>query len=314
MTKNTVNIYFNFMLSFLRIIKFSFQDILRNIWLSIVTITILTLALFSINILLTVKLISENAVSAVKEKINISLYFKADASEATILDVRQRVEVMDDVKSTVFIPKNIALDNFRNNNKNNPEILNALKELGKNPLSPSLIITPKDFDNSAHLITVLKMLESDAIESRDFSNNSVILEKINFISARVNEIGLFLILIFILTSLLVVYNAIRVAIYTHRQEIEIMRLVGASNFFIYTPYLFSAFIYALVSIFVIIISFYPFLTILQPYLEVFFTGYSVNILTYYVDNFLLIFGLEFLAVFLITLLASLLAARKYAKV
>jgi len=302
------------MLSFLRIIKFSFQDIFRNIWLSIVTITILILALFSINMLLTVKLVSENAVTAVKEKINISLYFKADASEATILDVRQKVEAMPDVKGAIFIPKNTALDNFRNNNKNNPEILNALKELGKNPLSPSLIITPKDFNNSAHLITSLKMLESDAIESRDFSNNSVILEKINFITARVNEVGLFLILIFVLTSLLVVYNAIRVAIYTHRQEIEIMRLVGASNFFIYMPYLFSAFIYALVSISIIVISFFPFLTILQPYLEVFFTGYSVNILSYYVNNFLLIFGLEFLAVFVITLLASLLAARKYAKV
>ena len=302
------------MLSFLRIIKFSFQDIVRNIWLSIVTITILILALFSINMLLTVKLVSQNAVSAVKEKINISLYFKPDASEAMIIDVRQKVEAMPDVKNATFISKSAALDNFRNNNKNNPEILNALKELGKNPLSPSLIITPKDFDNSANLITALKMMESDAIESRDFSDNSIILEKINFITARVNEIGMFLILIFVLTSLLVVYNAIRVAIYTHRQEIEIMRLVGASNFFIYMPYLFSAFIYALVSVLVIIISFYPFLTILQPYLEVFFTGYNVNILSFYVDNFITIFGLQFLAVFGITLFASLLAARKYAKV
>lgn len=302
------------MLSLLRIIKFSFQDIVRNIWLSIVTITILILALFSINTLLTVQLISQNAVSAVKQKINISLYFKADASEAMILDVRQKVEALPDVKEATFISKSIALETFRNKNKNNPEILNALKELGKNPLSPSLIIIPKNFDNSANLITSLKIMESEAIESRDFSDNSTILEKINFVTSKVNEIGMFLITIFVLTSLLVVYNAIRVAIYTHRQEIEIMRLVGASNFFIYMPYLFSAFIYALVSVLITIVSFYPFLTILQPYLEVFFTGYSVNILNYYVDNFLVIFGLQFLSVFGITLIASLLAARKYAKI
>jgi cell division transport system permease protein len=302
------------MLSFFRIIKFSFQDIVRNIWLSIVTITILILALFSMNMLFTVKLVSQNAVTAVKNKINISLYFKADASESEILDVRQKVDAMSDVKNSTFISKNAALDNFRNNNKNNPEILNALKELGNNPLSPSLIIIPRDFDNSASLITSLKMLESDAIESRDFSDNSSILEKINFITARVDEIGMFLIIIFVLTSLLVVYNAIRVAIYTHRQEIEIMRLVGASNFFIYMPYLFSAFIYALISVLIVITSFYPFLTILQPYLEVFFTDYSVNILTYYVNNFISIFGLQFLGVFGITLVASLLAARKYAKI
>lgn len=302
------------MLSFFRIIKFSFQDIARNIWLSIVTITILILALFSMNMLFTVKLVSQNAVTAVKDKINISLYFKADASEAMILDVRQKVEAMAGVKDVTFISKSAALDNFRKNNQNNPEILNALKELGKNPLSPSLIIIPENFDNSSALITSLKMLESDAIESRDFSDNSAILEKINFITSRINEIGLFLIIIFVLTSLLVVYNAIRVAIYTHRQEIEIERLVGASNSFIYMPYLVSAFIYALVSVMIIIISFYPFLSILQPYLEVFFTDYSVNILTYYVDNFLVIFGLQFLSVFAITLVASLLAARKYAKI
>lgn len=302
------------MLSFLRIIKFSFQDIVRNVWLSIVTITILILALFSMNMLFTVKLISQNAVTAVKGKINISLYFKSDASEAMILDVRQKVESLADVKDTIFISKSVALDNFRNNNQNNPEILNALKELGKNPLSPSLIITPNDFDNSANLITTLKALDSEAIESRDFSDNSAILEKINFITARINEVGMFLIIIFFLTSLLVVYNAIKVAIYTHRQEIEIMRLVGASNFFIYMPYLFSAFIYALFATAVVVISFYPLLTLLQPYLEVFFTDYSVNILTYYVDNFVLIFGGQFLAVFAITLVASLLAARKYAKI
>lgn len=302
------------MLSFLRIIKFSFQDIVRNIWLSIVTVTILILALFSINMLFTVKLISQNAVTAVKNKINISLYFKADASEAMIMDVRDKVAALPGVKTVTFISKNVALDNFRNNNKNNLEILNALQELGKNPLSPSLVIVPDDFDNSAALITSLKTLESDAIESRDFSDNSTILEKINFITSRVNEVGLFLILIFVLTSILVVYNAIRVAIYTHRQEIEIMRLVGASNFFIYMPYLCSAFVYALISILVVIISFYPLLTILQPYLEVFFTDYSVNILTYYVNNFFAIFGLQFMVVFGITLIASLLAARKYAKI
>jgi hypothetical protein len=63
-----------------------------------------------------------------------------------------------------------------------------------------------------------------------------------------------------------------------------------------------------------ILIFYPFLTILQPYMEVFFTGYSINILSYYLNNFLYIFGLQFLAVFAITVFASLLAARKYAKI
>ncbi|NCU43033.1 FtsX-like permease family protein [Candidatus Falkowbacteria bacterium] len=302
------------MISLIRALKFSFQDIFRNVWLSIVTVTILALALFSMNALFTVKLISENAVEAVKERINVSLYFKPDASDAQILETQKRVEDLAGVKEVKFISKAEALENFRNKNQNNSEILNALKEIGKNPLSPSLIITPADFNNFQALITSLKALESEALESRDFSDNSVILEKINQITYKVNEIGLILIAIFILIGLLVAYNAIRVAIYTHRQEIEIMRLVGASNFFIYMPYVFSAFFYAIVATLIMAVSLFPLLSILQPYLEVFFTGYNVNITSFYADNAWAVFGVQFASIFVVTLIATWLAVRKYARV
>ncbi|MFA5130855.1 MAG: ABC transporter permease [Patescibacteria group bacterium] len=302
------------MLSLYRIIKFSFQDIARNVWLSIVTVTILLLALFSINTLLTVRVISDNAVSAVKEKINISLYLKADAPETEIMALKAKIASSDKVKSINYVSRQSALDAFRDKYKNNQAVLAALKELGRNPLSPSLTIIPNDFTQANLLINELKVLDSPIIESRDFSDNSSILSKINEITNRVNEVGLFIIAIFILTSLLVVYNSIRVAIYTHRAEIEIMRLVGASNFFIYMPYIVSAFVYTLLSILIVISIFYPFLSLLQPYLEVFFMGYDVNILSYFVDNFAVIFGLQFLVVLVINILASLFAVRKYARI
>jgi len=302
------------MLSLYRIIKFSFQDIARNIWLTLVTITILLLALFSINTLITVRLISDNAVTAIREKIDISLYVRPETPESEIMALKAQLANSERVKNVLYVSKQSALEAFRDKYKNNQAVLAALKELGRNPLSPSLTIIPQNFEESNLLINELKMLESPIIESRDFSDNTVILNKINNITKRVNEVGLFIISIFILTSLLVVYNAIRVAIYTHRQEIEIMRLVGASNFFVYMPYIFSALVYALFSVLIIISVFYPFLTLLQPYLEVFFMGYNVNILSYFVSNFWFIFGLQFLAVLFINIIASLFAVRKYARV
>ena len=302
------------MLSLYRIIKFSLQDITRNIWLTIVTITILLLALFSINTLATVRVISDSAIGAIKEKININLYLESDASEEEIMALKSRLDYSERVRSVSYISKQEALNTFREKYKNNQEVLLALKELGRNPLSPSLIITPSDLDNSSLLISELRALEDPIIESRDFSDNATILNKITSITKKTNEIGLMVIIIFIITSLLVVYNAIRVAIYTHRQEIEIMRLVGASNFFIYLPYLVSAFIYSLISMLIVVSVFYPFLTLLQPYLEVFFTGYNVNILTYFVDNFWTIFGSQFIVIILINLIATLFAVKKYSKV
>jgi len=307
------NIYSN-MLSLYRIIKFSFQDIVRNIWLTIITVTILLLALFSINMLITVRLVSDNAVSAVKEKINISLYLKSETDESDIMALKNQISGLSDVKSVSYISQQTALDSFRDKYKNNQAVLLALQELGRNPLSPSLTIYPKDFDNSSYLINELKMIDNPIIESHDFSDNSVILSKINNITKRINEVGLFVIVLFIITSLLVVYNTIRVAIYTHRQEIEIMRLVGASNFFIYMPYVCSAFIYSLLSILIIIAVYYPFLSLLQPYLEVFFMDYNINILAYFVNNFFLIFGAQFIVILFINIFTTWLAVRKYARV
>ncbi len=302
------------MLSLYRIIKFSFQDIVRNIWLSIVTITILLLALFSINTLITVQLISNNAINVIKEKIDISLYLKPDAQENDIMALKAKISAIPQVKDVLYISKNSAINAFRRKYQNNRVVLTALKELGRNPLSPSLVILPKNFDNSELIINNLRVMKSSIIDSRDFSDNTAILNKINNINKHINQVGISIIFVFILISLLVVYNAIRVSIYTHRQEIEIMRLVGASNFFIYMPYLFSALVYTLISVLVIISVFYPFLSLLQPYLETFFNNYNTNILSYFVNNFYLIFGSQFLVILFINSLASLFAVRKYARV
>jgi cell division transport system permease protein len=297
-----------------RILKLSFQDIGRNIWLSVVTVTILILALFSINSLFTAQVISQNAIEAVKSKVDINLYLENNADEDKILELKTQIEKMPEVKEVRYVSQQEALISFRQQNEENPEIIQALRELGKNPLSPSLIILPKSADNTDTLITNLKAYQSDIIESRDFNDNTVILEKINNITDSVNQVGMIIIAIFILTSLLVVYNSIRVAIYTHRREINIMRLVGASTNFIYMPFIASALIYSLVSVIVIIAIFYPFLSLLQPYLEVFFMGYNVDILSYFTTHFWSIFGIEFLIVAIINILASLIAVKRYAKV
>lgn len=300
--------------SFLRVLKFSLQDISRNIWLSVITITILILAMFSINTLILTKTISANAIDAIKNKINISLYLTSDANEAEIFYLKDKVIAMDRVRDVKYISKQEALDSFRANNENNEEILQALTELGQNPLSPSLIISPKNADEVADLIEELKVLDSEIIESRDFADNSLILERINNITNRINDIAIIIIAVFIITSLLVIYNSIKVAIYTHKKEIEIMRLVGASNIFIHAPYLISSLIYTLVASLIIIGITFPLLSIAQPYLEVFFVGYNINVVKYFYSHFLSIFGIQFLGIAIINIIASYLAVRKYSKI
>ncbi len=307
-------IFIFMLLSLIRVIKFSFQDIVRNIWLSLVTIIILVLALFSVNMLLTVKEIGQAAIGAIKEKVDVNLYLKENASEDEILALKARLSNLKPVKSVDYVSKLKALEIFREKHSADPEILDALKELGKNPLSPILIIKPKNASQFNELINEINKLDDEIIESRDFTNYKKILEKINSITRKVSEAGAAISLIFVFISILVVYNAVKVAIYTHRREIMIMRLVGASNWFIFMPYLFSGIFYALIGTVIAIIIYFPFLSLLQPYLETFFIGYNINIFNYFQENFIYIFGIQFIVVAFINILASFLAVRKYAKV
>ena len=302
------------MISLIRIIKFSFQDIVRNIWLSIVTITILVLSIFSINILLVVDLISKSTVEAIKDKIDISIHIKNDVNDNEIMALKAKISNFEEVENIKYISKAQALNDFKIKYKNNSEILDALKELGRNPLSASLVVKPKYADNYQGLIYNLNKLDSEIIESSNFDNHELILRKISAISDNVNQVGLIVSLIFVFITTLIVFYSIRIAIYTHAHEIAIMRLVGASHWFIRSPYLMSGLIYALIGILIVIIAFYPFLSILQPYLEVFFIDYNINIFSYFADNFFKIFGLQFLAASAVNLIASLVAVRKYSKV
>lgn len=302
------------MISLIRIIKFSLQDIVRNIWLSIVTIVILVLALFSVNILTALDLISKATIGAIKERVDINIHVTSQAEEDEIMALKAKISNFSQTGNVRYVSRAEALANFRAKHKDNPEILEALRELGRNPLSASLVIKPKEANNYKELIKDLNELESDIIESRNFDDHELILNKINAISEKVNKAGIAVSSVFIFVTALMVFYSIRIAIYTHRTEIAIMRLVGASHWFIRAPYLFSGIIYAFIGLLIVIIGFYPFLSILQPYLETFFLGYNINVFTYFIENFFQIFGIQFLGTSLINILASLMAVRKYSKV
>jgi len=302
------------LVSFYRALKFSVKDIFRNIWLSVVTIIILILAIFSVNLLLVVQVISRAAIDTVRDRIDVALYLKTDATESDILSLRAEISSLDNVREVVYISKQQALEDFQAKNVNNPDILEALREIGANPLSPSLVIRPHDVGHYDSLIAELNKISNPIIESRNFDDHKLMLEKINTITDKVSQAGFFVSILFIFITLLVLYNTIRVAIYTHRAEIGIMRLVGGSDWFIRSPFIISSIIYSLVGMLLTTVIFYFFLTLLQPYLETFFMNYDFNIINYFKNNFWQFFILEMIGTAIINILASLVAVRKYSNI
>lgn len=303
-----------FFVSFWRVIKFSAQDVARNIWLSIVTVLILILTMLSVNLLIAVQAISTAAVNTVKEKIDISLYLRNDVSEDRIMALKARVAILEQVKEVTYVSQVEALRRFQEEHQNDPQILAALQELEQNPLTPSLIISPQNTEDFDVLLAALNKIDDPIIEARNFDDHRAMLAKINAITGKISDAGFVVSAIFVLISLLVIYNTVRVAIYTHRNEIGIMRLVGASNWFIKAPFLISSLFYTLLSMVVVILIFFGFLSLLQPYLQTFFVGYNFNIISHFAQNFWSILGLQFLLAAVVNMLASLLAVGKYSKV
>lgn len=301
-------------LSLARIIKFGFQDVWRNFWLSLATIMILILTLFSVNLLLSLKIIGQAAVDNLKNRVDISIYLRQGVSEDKIMSLKARLANLNNVQEVKYVSQAEALQSFQNRHQNNPEIMQALEQLDKNPLTSSLTVKPINPDNYDQLIEDLNKVQDPVIDSRNFQDNKELLNKINSVTKKINDIALTISLIFLLIMLLVIFNSVKLAIYSHRQEIVIMKLVGASNFFIKAPFLFSSLIYTLAGVILTAVIFYPFLSLLQPYLDTFFFGYNIDLLTYFNKNWWQIMGLQTIGTGLVNLLASYVAVGKYSKI
>jgi cell division transport system permease protein len=256
--------------------------------------------------------VAKSAIASIENKVNINLYFKPEINEDQILNVQRYLQSLMQVKEVEFVSKEQALENFKNKHKDNPKIIESLAEIDENPLGASLIIRAKSTADYPIILENLKDPQyNNMIESKDFDDHKLVIDRISGITRRVNY-GVFVVaLIFTLISILIIFNAIRMAIYTHREEIIAMKLVGATNWFVRAPYLLQGIIFSVFSVIITVIIIYPFLGFLQPYLGVML---EINIINYFNQNFAMIFGLELLAAIIINLLSSYWAVNRYVKV
>lgn len=303
------------LLSTIRILKFAIQDFFRNFWLSLVTVTILILSLFSVNFMIVVGVISGTAITSVENKIDLSLYLQPDASETDIASLKNELENDTDVASVDYVSKAQALENFQMKHKDDQSIQEALREVGGNPLDASLIVKAKTLSGYNNIIDKLDTFSKyELIESKNFDDHKTILATMNNLTDKTRKVGFMISFIFVAITILVVFNAVRIAIYTHQKEIKIMKLVGASNWFVRAPFLVEGILYAFIGVLAIIIILYPFLQLLQPYLSTFFNANELNLIQYFNHNFIVIFGWEFIIASIINTVASLIAVGKYLKV
>lgn len=269
----------------------------------------------SINFLIIVNITTDAAIDIIKKKVDVSVYFKPDTTDNQVLEVKTYLSSLTQVKDINYISQQEALEKFRQQHRQDTVIIESLEELKDNPIGATLQIKAKSMDDYPEIMNVLDNSKYNTlILDKNFDDHKVYITKIKSLSENIKKIGFFTSGIFIFIALLIVFNTIRVAIYTHRQEIAIMKLVGATNWFIRSPFLLEAIFYGIIGCIFSIIVIYPLLSFIQPYLEDFFLTEEFNVVKYFNNNFWKIFGLEILVVILLNIISSSIAIRRYLKV
>ena len=301
--------------SLIRAFKYAFKDFWRNFWLSLATITVLVLALLSLNILISLNAISTRIIIAVEDKVDVSVYFKPGTEMAKIDNFQTKLKAMPEVRSVVFVSKDSAFEAFKKKHADDPNIMAALKELEKNPLVDAVTVKARTIDDYKKIIEVISLPEnSEIIKFQNYTDHQKIIDKMGVISARVEKISLGLTIVFALIAVLIVFNAIRVMIYTHKDEIIVMKLVGANNRFIRAPFIMESFLYSVFSLGLTVLLLYAVLGAISPYLVSFFNTYDFDLILYYNENFAVIFGLQFIFVLFLNAISSGIAIGRYLKV
>lgn len=297
-----------------RIAKFAWQNFWRNFWLSFMTITILTLALLNVNALIVLNMIGERAIASVESKLDLSVSFVPEASDEIVAQARGYLTGLSQVRTITFYRPDEVLARFADEHATEPEVLASLDEIDGNPFGAQLVITANDPDDFPFILEALKNpLYASSIDEADYNDYRSMIDRINATSRQIQNGGLVIGILFTIIALLIVFNTIRVAIYTHREEIGIMRLVGASSLFIRAPFLIEAVVYSFLAVLICLGFVYPVLRLVDAPLTN-FLGSDSHLLKQFIEQLWMIAGSEFIAFSLLSIVATGLAMRKYLRI
>jgi cell division transport system permease protein len=305
--------------TFLRVIKYGIQNFFRNGWLSTATVIIMILALLVVGNLLIFSVGVKTVVKSIRDQIDIGVYFKDEIGEKDILNIQKVLEEQSKVEKVEYISKEKALFLFKEKHKDDPTINQAIQELNENPLAASLNIKardPKDFSEIVEFINQNQGWQNN-ISKITYSEIQIIIDRLTQIFDNVQTIGWTVTIFLILTAIMVAFNTISLAIYSNREEIGIMRLVGASNFFIRGPYIVTGIVYGLIGgilSFIIIWFYIWFSSSSSQFYSIAKLLFELGIPKYFHSNFFEILTYQIFFGIFLGITSSVIAINRYLKI
>lgn len=306
------------LITFERIIKAGFINFFRNFTLSVaataVMVVTLTIVLFSVIANATFT----HTISEITDRIDISVYLKDEVDEDKRNQLIDQLKNFENVRSVKFVSKDQALENYQKANQDNLDLLLAISQTD-NPLPATIQVKPKDPLRIEEIRAFLEAPDIKELQSNETSysgDRKAAIDKITNATSFFTTAVLVGIIVFAVISMLIIFNTIQMAIFNRRDELTIMRLLGASTTYIKGPFIVETIIYGIVSA-VISLSLVNALFAVQARA---FDANSLGLLDikyanqYFADHFLIFVAMQMTAGIAIGCISSLIATQRYLKV
>jgi len=303
------------MIVFYRIIKSALIGVRRNGWLSLVSIFMMAQALLLFSVFIALNVVIGSTIAHINQKIDLAVYLRNTATEEEIASLEEEIKDFPEVCSVHFVSAEEALSDFLSQTENRK----ALEEFitAEDALLPaSFEIEVKD---PFQLETVEKKIKlsanKDIVDKTSFAENQQIVERLRGMNAFVKKINIVLSSLFVVLALLIIFNTIRMAIFARREEIEIMKLVGATDWYIRWPFIIGGMLYGFLGAVVSTVLLWGgYLIFVKPFANSYLFGFSSGVQVLGPFFYLWLFLIQLVVGILVGAISSILATRRYLNV
>ncbi len=294
------------------------KNFIRNGSVSFATVLIMTVTLSIVSLLFFLSATFTHILSRIEDQVDINIYLITTASENEIFELRDKLIQLPEVAHVEYTSREDALSEFKERHATDQLTLQALEELGENPLGASLAVkakSPEQYESIVNFLSDdagLSLGLASIIDHINYYQNKVVIDRLTSATRATERIGSIIVALFVFASVVIVFASMRLAIYSARDEIAVMRLVGAHNMYIRGPFLVSGIIAGILSALLTLVLIYP----AAWYAGQNFTRWlgDFNLFSYYLSHFPLLFLILVFSGALLGGLASFLAVRRYLRV
>ncbi len=299
-------------LTFYRIAKMSLLSFWRNRWLSLAATLIMILTLITISFFVSLMLITNTTTQSLRDKVDMSVYFDESTSKDQISAIQNILLTRSDIKSVDYTSKEKALELWRKRNSENDKLRDIISETD-NPLPRSLEIKTQDPEDMEKIYNFLNTNDyKPLIKDISYKKNKVLIDRLVKITNFIRLGGWAMSMIFVLISILVIYNTIRLTIFARKDEIDIMKLVGASDLYVRGPFVLEGMGYGLLGAMISSLLFAFIFKLTVPAVEQYLGLSNINS-SYLGINVTLIILLQVLVGLMLGIFCSVLAVKKHLK-